>query len=233
MHFLEGEIENIPLPDNSADVVTLNCVINLSADKDRVIKEAFRVLKPGGRFAVSDVVMPGELPTAIRRSVELWVGCVAGALSEQDYLAKLTAAGFQDAALKQRAPTRSRTRARSSQGKIWVSITLRASSTASSPAASSALRNRLLLRRLVRQRRPRRNRHSLAAHRPAAGHDRPRLYRWRRLGSRLTQTEPAHPLPQILAADAKGLSGAADLVVVLEQHFVDELALDFVQVAGQ
>jgi SAM-dependent methyltransferase len=92
--FLKGEIENIPLPDNAVDVIISNCVINLAGDKDRVLKEAFRVLKPGGRFAVSDVVVRGEVPTAIRRSMELWVGCIAGALSEDDYRAKLAAAGF-------------------------------------------------------------------------------------------------------------------------------------------
>ncbi|MGZ3198187.1 MAG: arsenite methyltransferase [Croceibacterium sp.] len=97
VHFLKGEIENIPLPDDSVDVVISNCVINLSADKDRVLREAFRVLKPGGRFAVSDVVVRGEVPPAIRRSMELWVGCVAGALSDRDYLAKLAAAGFEGA----------------------------------------------------------------------------------------------------------------------------------------
>lgn len=97
VHFLRGEIENIPLPDNSVDVIISNCVINLSGDKDRVLKEAFRVLKPGGRFAVSDVVVRGDVPQAIRRSMELWVGCVAGALSDQDYLAKLAAAGFEKA----------------------------------------------------------------------------------------------------------------------------------------
>jgi SAM-dependent methyltransferase len=96
VHFLKGEIENIPLPDNSVDVVISNCVINLSGDKDRVIKEAFRVLKPGGRFAVSDVVVRGAMPPAIRRSMELWVGCVAGALTDTEYLAKLSAAGFSD-----------------------------------------------------------------------------------------------------------------------------------------
>ncbi len=95
--FLRGEIENIPLPDNTVDVIISNCVINLSGDKDRVLKEAFRVLKPGGRFAVSDVVVRGEVPPAIRRNMELWVGCVAGALSESDYLAKLQAAGFEAA----------------------------------------------------------------------------------------------------------------------------------------
>ena len=93
--FLKGEIENIPLPENSVDVVISNCVINLSADKDRVLREAFRVLKPGGRFAVSDVVVRGDVPAAVRRSVELWVGCVAGALEESEYRAKLVGAGFE------------------------------------------------------------------------------------------------------------------------------------------
>lgn len=96
VHFLKGEIEAIPLPANSVDVIISNCVINLSGDKDQVLKEAFRVLRPGGRFAVSDVVVRGEVPAALRKSMELWVGCVAGALSEQDYLAKLTAAGFEN-----------------------------------------------------------------------------------------------------------------------------------------
>jgi arsenite methyltransferase len=95
VEFLKGEIENIPLPENSVDVVISNCVINLSADKDRVLREAFRVLKPGGRFAVSDVVVRGEVPPTIRRSVELWVGCVAGALEESGYRTKLAAAGFE------------------------------------------------------------------------------------------------------------------------------------------
>src|SRR5437588_1505660 len=95
VEFLKGEIENIPLPDNSVDVVISNCVINLSADKDQVLREAFRVLKPGGRFAVSDVVTRGEINPAIRKSVLLWVGCVAGALDEKDYRAKLAAAGFE------------------------------------------------------------------------------------------------------------------------------------------
>ena len=93
--FLRGEIENIPLPDNSVDVVISNCVINLSADKDRVLREAFRVLKPGGRFAVSDIVVRGDVPKEIRRSMELWVGCMAGALEENEYLAKLAQAGFE------------------------------------------------------------------------------------------------------------------------------------------
>jgi arsenite methyltransferase len=94
VEFLKGEIENIPLPGNSIDVIISNCVINLSGDKDQVLREAFRVLRPGGRFAVSDVVVRGEVPAAVRRSMELWVGCVAGALSETDYMNKLATAGF-------------------------------------------------------------------------------------------------------------------------------------------
>jgi len=94
VEFLKGEIEAIPLPDNSVDVIISNCVINLSGDKDKVLREAFRVLKPGGRFAVSDVVVRGEVPAAIRRSMKLWVGCVAGALTDADYTRKLAAAGF-------------------------------------------------------------------------------------------------------------------------------------------
>lgn len=93
--FLKGEIEHIPLPDASVDVIISNCVINLSADKRQVLREAFRVLKPGGRFAVSDVVVRGEAPEAVRRSMELWVGCVAGALEEQEYRALLADAGFE------------------------------------------------------------------------------------------------------------------------------------------
>ena len=92
--FLKGEIEAIPLPDNSVDVIISNCVINLAGDKDVVLREAFRVLKPGGRFAVSDIVVRGEVPDAIRKSMESWVGCVAGALSETEYRGKLAAAGF-------------------------------------------------------------------------------------------------------------------------------------------
>jgi len=95
VEFLKGEIENIPLPDNSVDVIISNCVINLSADKDRVLREAFRVLKPGGRFAISDVVTRGEIAPAIRQSILLWVGCIAGALEENEYHAKLAAAGFE------------------------------------------------------------------------------------------------------------------------------------------
>lgn len=95
VEFLKGTIEGIPLPDASVDVIISNCVINLSADKDQVLREALRVLKPGGRLAVSDVVVRGAVPPAIRRDVELWVGCVAGALDEADYRAKLAAAGFE------------------------------------------------------------------------------------------------------------------------------------------
>ncbi len=97
VEFLRGEIEHIPLPDDSVDVIISNCVINLSADKDAVLREAFRVLKPGGRFAVSDVVVRGhDVPAEVRRSMELWIGCVAGALEESDYRAKLEAAGFDN-----------------------------------------------------------------------------------------------------------------------------------------
>jgi ubiquinone/menaquinone biosynthesis C-methylase UbiE len=103
VEFLRGDIEIIPLPSNSVDVIISNCVINLSADKDQVLREAFRVLKPGGRFAVSDVVTRGEINPAIRKSVLLWVGCVAGALDEKDYRAKLAAAGFEQIEIE---PTR-------------------------------------------------------------------------------------------------------------------------------
>lgn len=95
VEFLEGEIEHIPLPANSVDVVISNCVINLAADKDQVLREAFRVLKPGGRFAVSDVVTRGEMLPEIRKNVLLWVGCVAGALEESEYRSKLASAGFE------------------------------------------------------------------------------------------------------------------------------------------
>jgi SAM-dependent methyltransferase len=103
VEFLKGEIENIPLPDNSVDVIISNCVINLSADKDRVLREAFRVLKPGGRFAVSDVVTRAQIPHEIRERVLLWVGCIAGALEESDYRSKLKAAGFSSITVE---PTR-------------------------------------------------------------------------------------------------------------------------------
>jgi arsenite methyltransferase len=95
VEFLKGEIEAIPLPDNSVDVIISNCVINLSADKDKVLREAFRVLKPGGRFAVSDVVTRGAIPEAVRRNMLLWAGCIAGALDENDYQIKLAVAGFE------------------------------------------------------------------------------------------------------------------------------------------
>ncbi|MBI2821624.1 MAG: arsenite methyltransferase [Acidobacteria bacterium] len=100
VEFLKGDIEKIPLPDNSVDVIISNCVINLSANKEQVFAEAFRVLRPGGRLAVSDVVVRGEVPAAIRRSVELWIGCVAGALEEAEYRRKLLQAGFQEVALE-------------------------------------------------------------------------------------------------------------------------------------
>jgi arsenite methyltransferase len=103
VEFLEGRIENIPLPDATVDVIISNCVINLSADKDSVLREAFRVLKPGGRFAVSDVVTHGDIPAEVREHVLLWVGCLAGALEETDYRAKLAAAGFTDIGVE---PTR-------------------------------------------------------------------------------------------------------------------------------
>jgi SAM-dependent methyltransferase len=103
VEFLKGEIEHIPLPDNSVDVLISNCVINLAADKDRVLREAFRVIKPGGRLAVSDVVTRGEMPSEIRKNVLLWVGCVAGALEETDYHRKLASAGFEQIELE---PTR-------------------------------------------------------------------------------------------------------------------------------
>jgi len=103
VEFLKGEIENIPLPDNSVDVIISNCVINLSGDKDRVLAEAFRVLRPGGRFAVSDIVVRGAIPAEIRRSVEMWIGCVAGALEESEYRARLIGAGFEQVELE---PTR-------------------------------------------------------------------------------------------------------------------------------
>src|SRR3979490_2769551 len=96
VEFLQGEIEHIPLPGTSVDVIISNCVINLSADKDGVLREAFRVLKPGGRFAVSDVIVRGAVPADVRRSMELWVGCIAGALEESEYASKLRAAGFED-----------------------------------------------------------------------------------------------------------------------------------------
>jgi arsenite methyltransferase len=103
VEFLKGTIEEIPLPDDSVDVIISNCVINLAADKDRVLREAFRVLKPGGRLAVSDVVTKGEVPAPVKKSLELWIGCVAGALGEEEYVGKLQAAGFTDVTVE---PTR-------------------------------------------------------------------------------------------------------------------------------
>lgn len=103
VEFLKGEIEHIPLPDDSVDVIISNCVINLSADKDRVLREAFRVLKPGGRIAISDVVTRGDMLPEIRKSVLLWVGCIAGALEENEYRGKLAKAGFEQVSLE---PTR-------------------------------------------------------------------------------------------------------------------------------
>ncbi len=103
VEFLKGDIEAIPLPDASVDVIISNCVINLAADKSKVLAEAFRVLKPGGRFAVSDVVIRGEVPAAVRQSLELWVGCVAGALTEEEFLAKLREVGFLNPSIE---PTR-------------------------------------------------------------------------------------------------------------------------------
>ncbi len=100
VEFLKGTIEHVPLPDNAVDVIISNCVINLSSDKDAVLREAFRVLKPGGRFAVSDVIVRGDVPADVRRSMELWVGCIAGALEEHDYASKLRAAGFADVELE-------------------------------------------------------------------------------------------------------------------------------------
>ena len=112
VEFLKGAIEAIPLPDNSVDVIISNCVINLSADKDAVLREAFRVLKPGGRFAVSDVVIRGEVPTDVRRSMELWVGCIAGALEETEYTAKLGRPDSTRSKSNPGASTTSRTRGR-------------------------------------------------------------------------------------------------------------------------
>src|SRR5450755_3241139 len=103
VEFLKGEIENIPLPDNSVDVIISNCVINLSADKSKVLREAFRVLKPGGRFAVSDVVVRGDVPEEVRKNVLLWVGCIAGALKDTEYISKLADAGFESIEIE---PTR-------------------------------------------------------------------------------------------------------------------------------
>jgi len=107
VEFLKGDLEDIPLPDASVDVIISNCVINLSTDKDRALREAFRVLRPGGRFAVSDIVVRGVVPEPIRRNVELWIGCVAGAMEESEYRSRLSAAGFTDIEI---VPTRIHTR---------------------------------------------------------------------------------------------------------------------------
>jgi SAM-dependent methyltransferase len=100
VEFLKGTIESIPLPDNSVDVIISNCVINLSVDEDAVLREAFRVLKPGGRFAVSDIVVLGDVPEEVRRSMELWVGCIAGAMTDTEYQSRLVAAGFEQVQLE-------------------------------------------------------------------------------------------------------------------------------------
>ena len=147
VEFLKGEIENIPLPDNSVDVIISNCVINLSADKDRVLREAFRVLKPGGRFAVSDIVVLGDIPADIRRNVELWAGCVAGALHQDEYRSKLLNAGFETVDIE---PTRIY------RGKAFRSLLSRANlgsesaiSQAEGKFASAFIRAKNLRRRAV------------------------------------------------------------------------------------
>ena len=142
VEFLKGEIEHIPLPDNSVDVIISNCVINLSGDKDRVIKEAFRVLKPGGRFAVSDVVVRGDVPAEIRKNMELWVGCVAGALGDYEYVAKLAKAGFDDIDIEAtRVYSHRQTRGRFLPVKDSTSTRSPKKSKARSSAASSAPRS--------------------------------------------------------------------------------------------
>ena len=123
--FLKGEIENIPLPDNSVDVIISNCVVNLSGDKDRVMRESFRVLKPGGRFAVSDVVVAGEVPDEVRKSVELWIGCIAGALRNDEYASKLARAASRTSAWSRRACTTWKTRANSSAARARRGRSLR------------------------------------------------------------------------------------------------------------
>jgi arsenite methyltransferase len=138
VEFLKGEIENIPLPDNSVDVIISNCVINLSADKDRVLREAFRVLKPGGRFAVSDVVVRGSVPDEVRKSMLLWVGCIAGALEENEYAAKLSKAGFEQVSIEQRVSITSRMRASSSPKPVLTWMPSLPRCTRNSLARSSA-----------------------------------------------------------------------------------------------
>ncbi len=195
VEFLKGEIEHIPLPDNSVDVIISNCVINLSADKDQVIREAFRVLKPGGRFAVSDRRSEGQVPEQLRRDMLLWVGCIAGALEEDEYKAKLTAAGFEQASIE---PTRIYRVA--DAGNSWLAkastwMQWQRRSTVSSWAPSSALRN---LRRTC----PAARRHAAleGTLREAAGVDRRRLGVVAALGTAQTLAwGSSYYLPAILA----------------------------------
>ncbi len=142
VEFLKGEIEAIPLPDRSVDVIISNCVINLSADKDRVFAEAFRVLKPGGRFAVSDVVVRGEVPAAVRLSVELWVGCVAGALEEGEYREKLAKAGFERIEIEPWRNSLAARRTLTSTGTPWPAWPLAAVSVAAIATGRSSSRPR-------------------------------------------------------------------------------------------
>ena len=133
VEFLKGQIEEIPLPDASVDVIISNCVINLSADKRRVLAEAFRVLRPGGRFAVSDVVVRGEVPAEVRKSMELWVGCVAGALEESEFLELLAQAGFEDGSIE---PTR--IYEKEEFGGDFMAAFVRATKPQAAPAAAAA-----------------------------------------------------------------------------------------------
>jgi SAM-dependent methyltransferase len=137
VEFLKGTIEDVPLPDGSVDVIISNCVINLSTDKDAVLREAFRVLKPGGRFAVSDVIVRGEVPDDVRRNMELWIGCVAGALSEHEYVSKLRTAGFTDGA-SPRPKIRERTAASPAPSSVPASLRLRAATPRAAPAEAFA-----------------------------------------------------------------------------------------------
>ncbi|MEZ5353319.1 MAG: arsenite methyltransferase [Bryobacteraceae bacterium] len=134
VEFLKGEIEHIPLPDASVDVIISNCVINLSADKDQVLREAFRVLRPGGRFAVADIVSRGEIAEAVRRDLELWSGCIAGALDEDEYRAKLAAAGFTDIGIEVTREHKPET-VGAAGGGTFLSAFLRASKPGSSAGA--------------------------------------------------------------------------------------------------
>ena len=142
VEFLKGDIEHIPLPDNTVDLIISNCVINLSPDKDRVLAEAFRVLKPGGRFAVSDIVIRGEMPDDIKRNIELWAGCVAGALEEGDYHAKLARAGFEHISIEATRSIPRPTPENYSRALGSISILSCRRSTAHSSVASSGQRNR-------------------------------------------------------------------------------------------